>query len=54
MSTEKQIHAQQQSDRPDRAVAPVASNQPQENLVRLYVSSQVSYKQYSNSSIFIS
>jgi len=34
MSMEKKNDAQEQSGRPDRQKAPVASNQPQENLVR--------------------
>ncbi len=34
MSLEKRIDTQRQ---PDRQQAPVASNQPRENLVRLYV-----------------
>ncbi len=34
---EKKNDSQQQHDHPDRQKAPVASNQPRENLVRLYV-----------------
>ncbi len=37
MSTDKKHNAQEQSGQPDRKTAPVAPNQPQENLVRLYV-----------------
>jgi ferritin heavy chain len=34
MSTEKKNDAKQQSGQPDRQTAPVATNQPQENLIR--------------------